>query len=78
MPDYINEVLTGLLVKTIEGNFYGIAITYYCYLAYFRRVASMELQPQLGLRPNRRFVIGTDYPAGTIADRIYSSRLLSK
>jgi hypothetical protein len=66
------------LLRQLKGTFYGIVITYYCYLASCRRAAPMELQPRLGLRPNRRVVIGIDCPAGTIADGIYSSRLLSK
>jgi hypothetical protein len=67
-----------VMLRQLKGAFYGIGITYYCSLPSCRRAAPMELQPRLGLRPNRWLVIGTDYPADTVADGIYSPRLLSK
>ena len=66
------------MLKQLKGAFCGIGITYYCYLTSCRGVSSMELQPQLGLRPNRRLGISTGDIADTGAFGISSTRLLSK
>jgi hypothetical protein len=66
------------LLRKFKGVFYGIDIAYYCCFASFRRVASMELQPQLGLRANRRLGIGTNCSADNGTAGIHSPRLLSK
>jgi len=66
------------LLRKFKGVFYGIDITYYCCFASFRRAASMELQPQLGVRTNRRLGAGTDCSADISTAGIHSPRLLSK
>lgn len=64
------------LLRKLKGTFYGIDTAYYCYLTSFRRAASMELQPKLGLCSNRRLGIGTDCPVDNGTAGIYSPRLL--
>ena len=66
------------LFEQLKGVFYGIDITYYSCLTSCRRPAQVELQPQLGLRPNRRLVINPDHRADTAADGTHPLRLLGK
>ena len=73
----IGYIMVLCLLRHLKGAFHGINIIYYNYLTYFRRAAKMELQPQLGLRPNWWFVIITGNPVDTGIDGIYSPRLLS-
>lgn len=67
-----------LFVEIMERIIYGNCITYYCCLTSCRRVAAMELQPQLGLRPIRYPGINTGNPVDTVAVGISPSRLLSQ